>query len=73
MKLIEGWQTAYRLYSVQLSAMIALLALVQTVLLPAFQAQLSPEAYAGTNAALAIVLAMARLIRQGPPVEVPES
>jgi hypothetical protein len=67
MTLIEGWQTAYKLYSVQLAALIALLALIQTQVLPAFQAQLEPSTYAAVNGLLAAVLGAARLIKQGPP------
>lgn len=67
MTLIEGWQTAYKLYSVQLAALIALLALIQTQVLPAFQAQLEPSTYAAVNGLLAVVLGAARLIKQGPP------
>ena len=66
MKLIEGWQTAYKLYSVQLGALIALLALVQGMVLPAFQAQLGPAVYAAANGGLAVLLAVARVISQVP-------
>ncbi len=67
MTLIEGWQTAYKLYSVQLAAIIALLALVQMTVLPAFQAQMEVGTYAAVNGALAAILALVRLISQAPP------
>lgn len=66
MKLIDNWQRCYRLYSVQLSALIALFGFLQVTLLPIWQAQLSPTAYAVANSLLAFALFIARLIKQGP-------
>ena len=67
MGLIEGWKTAYKLYSVQLATVIAVLALVQSTVLPAYELQLGAEAYAAVNGLLAAALAVVRLIKQGPP------
>lgn len=66
MTLIKGWQTAYKLYSVQLSAIIALLAIIQTVVLPAFQLQMGVDTYAAVNGVLAAALGLVRLISQAP-------
>ncbi|WP_449103649.1 DUF7940 domain-containing protein [Pseudomonas veronii] len=66
MKPICGWRCCYRLYSVQITILIALLGFAQLELLPMWQAQLSPRAYAALNSGLALVLFVARLIKQGP-------
>lgn len=69
MKLIANWQRCYRLYSVQLSALIALFGFLQVTLLPIWQVQLSPTGYAVLNSLLASLLFAARLIKQGPEQE----
>ncbi|WP_431480842.1 hypothetical protein [Pseudomonas thivervalensis] len=66
MRLITDWRQSYRLYSLQISLVIALVAFAQLDLLPLWQPQLSPNAYATLNSALAILLFVARLIKQGP-------
>lgn len=66
MPLINNWRRSYRLYSIQIGLIIALVALAQLELLPLWQPQLSPNAYAALNSALAILLFVARLIKQGP-------
>lgn len=66
MPLINNWRRSYRLYSVQIGLVIALIGLAQLDLLPLWQPQLSPNAYATLNSALAILLFVARLIKQGP-------
>ncbi|MBV4551735.1 hypothetical protein HU742_011365 [Pseudomonas sp. SWRI102] len=66
MTLITDWRQGYRLYSLQISVVIALVAFAQLDLLPLWQPQLSPKAYATLNSALAILLFVARLIKQGP-------
>ncbi|MHC8349240.1 DUF7940 domain-containing protein [Pseudomonas sp. RT4P38] len=66
MPLIYNWRRSYRLYSIQIGLVIALVALAQLELLPLWQPQLSPNAYAALNSALAILLFVARLIKQGP-------
>jgi hypothetical protein len=66
MPLINNWRRSYRLYSIQIGLVIALVALAQLELLPLWQPQLSPNAYAALNSALAISLFVARLIKQGP-------
>ncbi|KRP97469.1 hypothetical protein TX25_06070 [Pseudomonas lactis] len=66
MKPICDWRCCYRLYSVQITILIALLGFAQLELLPMWQAQLSPRAYAALNSGLALVLFVARLVRQGP-------
>ena len=49
MRLIPGWKRCYRLYSVQLGLLIGFFAFAQVTLLPMWQAQLSPTAYAAAN------------------------
>ncbi|WLH43953.1 hypothetical protein [Pseudomonas beijingensis] len=66
MRLISDWRQGYRLYSLQISLVIVLAAFAQLELLPLWQPQLSPKAYATLNSALAILLFVARLIKQGP-------
>lgn len=66
MPLINNWRRSYRLYSLQIGLVIALVGLAQLELLPLWQPQLSPKAYAALNSALAILLFAARLIKQGP-------
>lgn len=66
MKPICDWRCCYKLYSVQISVLIALFGFAQLELLPMWQAQLSPRAYAIANSALGLLLFIARLIKQGP-------
>ncbi|MGF6098880.1 hypothetical protein [Pseudomonas sp. 18175] len=66
MKLIAHWRCCYKLYSVQLGVLIALFGFLQLELLPMWQMQLSPRAYAALNSALGLLLFLARLIKQGP-------
>ena len=70
MKLIGNWRCCYKLYSVQLGVLIALFGFAQLELLPLWQAQLSPRAYAALNSCLAVLLFVARLVKQGPDREV---
>jgi hypothetical protein len=70
MKLICGWRCCYKLYSVQLGVLIALFGFAQLELLPLWQVQLSPRAYATLNSVLGLLLFVARLIKQGPDQEV---
>lgn len=69
MKLIANWERCYRLYSVQLSALITLFGFLQITVLPMWQMQLSPTGYAVLNSLLASLLFVARLIKQGPEQE----
>jgi hypothetical protein len=66
MKLIPHWRSCYRLYSVQLSVLIAVLGFAQLELLPLWQPQLSPRAYASLNSVLIFLLFCTRLIKQNP-------
>ena len=66
MRLIDNWRRCYTFYSVQLGLLIALCAFAQLTLLPMWQAQLTPTAYAALNSVLAGLLFIARLIKQGP-------
>lgn len=66
MKLISNWRRCYKLYSIQLGLLIAFFGLAQLELLPIWEAQLSPKAYAALNSGLALILFTARLIKQGP-------
>lgn len=72
LQLIEKWQRAHTLYSIQLAALIMLLAALQAEVLPRFEATLDPTVYAVVNGLLALVLALVRLVRQGPPVDTDE-
>lgn len=65
MQLIEGWKTAYKLYSVQLAVLIAALGAVQMYVLPTLKVELTPDQYALVNVVLGTVLGAARLIKQG--------
>lgn len=72
MTLIENWRRCHTFYSVQLAALIALFGFLQVTLLPMWQAQLSPTTYAILNSALAGLLFIARLVKQGPEQEQPK-
>lgn len=69
MKLIAEWRRCHTFYSVQLAALIAVLGFLQVTLLPMWGEQLSPTAYAVLNSLLAVLLFVARLIKQGPDRE----
>lgn len=69
MKLIENWRRCHTFYSVQLAALISLMGFLQVSILPMWQVQLSPTAYAALNSLLALLLFVARLIKQGPDQE----
>ncbi|MBD9463933.1 hypothetical protein [Pseudomonas sp. Pdm06] len=66
MRLISDWRHGYKLYSLQIGLVIVLAGFAQLELLPLWQPQLTPKAYATLNSALAILLFVARLIKQGP-------
>lgn len=66
MRLISDWRRSYKFYSLQVSLIIALAGFAQLELLPLWQPQLPPKAYAAFNSALALLLFIARLIKQGP-------
>jgi len=72
MKLIAEWRRCHTFYSVQLAALIALFGFLQVTLLPIWQAQLSPTAYATLNSVLAGLLFVARLVKQVPEEEPPQ-
>lgn len=69
MKLIDNCHCCWKLHSVQLAIAIALLGFAQATILPMWQAQLSPDSYALANSVLAILLFVARLMKQGPDTE----
>ncbi len=71
MKLIDNWRRCYKLYSVQLSLLIAVAGFVQLTILPMWQAQLSSTAYVRLTSGLAVLLFVARMIKQGPDQEPP--
>jgi len=66
MKLIDNCHCCWKLHSVQLAIVIALLGLLQVTILPMWEAQLSPSTYATVNSGLAVLLFIARLVKQGP-------
>ncbi len=71
MRLIANWRRCYRLYSIQLGLLIALVGFLQVSILPMWEAQLSDRAYAVLNSALALLLFLARLVKQGPGQDTP--
>lgn len=71
MKLIANWRRCYRLYSVQIGLLIALFGFIQLSVLPMWEAQLSDRAYAVLNSVLALLLFLARLVKQGPDQDTP--
>lgn len=66
MKLIDNCHCCWKLHSVQLAIVIALLGFAQATLLPMWEAQLSPSTYAVLNSVLATLLFLARLVKQSP-------
>ncbi|MEZ1436956.1 hypothetical protein ACTORR_24065 [Pseudomonas sp. SAR267] len=64
MKLIDNCHCCWKLHSVQLAIVIALLGLIQATILPMWEAQLSPATYALINSVLAVLLFLARLVKQ---------
>ncbi|PMY40092.1 MULTISPECIES: DUF7940 domain-containing protein [Pseudomonas] len=73
MKLIDNCHCCWKLHSVQLAIVIALLGLAQATILPMWQAQLSSSTYAALNSGLAVLLFIARLVKQGPPDQAEQS
>ncbi|WP_448680562.1 DUF7940 domain-containing protein [Pseudomonas nicosulfuronedens] len=67
MKPIDNWRCCHKLWSVRLSLLLALLSFAQLTLLPMWEAQLSPRAFATCSSVLATLVFMARLIRQDLP------
>ena len=59
MKLVKNWRQAWRMYSVQLSALIVVLATMETFL-PQLQPLLPPKVYAG----LGVAVMVARILQQ---------
>lgn len=66
MKLIDNCHCCWKLHSVQLAIVIALLGFAQATLLPMWEAQLSPSTYAVLNSVLATLLFLVRLVKQSP-------
>jgi len=67
MRPIDDWRRCHKLWSVQLSAALALLSFAQLTILPMWEAQLSPRAFATCSSVLATAVFIARLIRQEHP------
>lgn len=59
MKLVTNWRQAWRMYSMQLSALIVVLATLETFL-PQLQPLLPPKLYAG----LGVAVMVARILQQ---------
>ncbi|EKT4470014.1 hypothetical protein QEM11_000822 [Pseudomonas putida] len=66
MKLIDNCHCCWKLHSVQLAIVIAVLGFAQATILPMWEAQLSPSTYAVLNSVLATLLFLARLVKQSP-------
>lgn len=62
--LIENWKRCWRMYSVQLAAVIIVLGVLQSAVLPHFKLSLSPELYSLINTAIAALLVYVRQIPQ---------
>ena len=63
MNLIPQWQQLWKMYSVQLAGLLALLNLAATYW-PSFQALLSPSVWAAGNAIIGLAIGIARAIPQ---------
>ena len=63
MNLIPQWQQLWKMYSVQLASLMALLNMA-AFFWPAFQALVSPELFAAVNTLLGAAIAVARAIQQ---------
>lgn len=63
MNLIPQWTQLWKLYSVQLASLMALLNMA-AFFWPSFQALVSPELFAAVNALLGAAIAVARAIQQ---------
>ena len=63
MKLIDGWKKAWKFSSVQVAALLSVLALLQSSL-PELQAIIEPQTYAVINLVLGILVILARVIKQ---------
>lgn len=72
MNLIPQWQQLWKMYSVQLAGLLALLN-TAAYFLPSIQALVSPEFFAALNAFLAAAIAVARAIQQPEITEKPAS
>jgi len=63
MNLIPQWQQLWKMYSVQIAALLALLNSAAYIW-PSLQALVSPELFASVNVFLAAAIAVARAIQQ---------
>lgn len=63
MNLIPQWTQLWKMYSVQLASLMALLNMA-AFFWPSFQALVSPELFAAVNALLGAAIAVARAIQQ---------
>lgn len=63
MKLIDNWKKAWTFSSVQVAALLSILALLQTSL-PELQAMIEPQMYAVINLVLGVLVILARVVKQ---------
>lgn len=63
MKLIKNWKQGWKMVSIHIAAVIAILACLQAYL-PSFQTYLPPFAYTALNAVLGLAVVVARLVQQ---------
>lgn len=63
MKLVDNWRAGWRMASVQISVLIAVLSVLQAQL-PSFQAFMPPKWFAAITALLAVLLVVVRLVYQ---------
>ena len=64
MHLIEGWNNAWRLTSVQAAALLTLLSVLQAEVLPLFEFALPPEYWPWITGAFGAAIVVLRLIAQ---------
>lgn len=62
--MVSDWKDAWKWFSVHVAVVIALVNAAQT-LLPQFQALMSPATFAYINAALGVLVIVARITSQG--------
>jgi hypothetical protein len=64
--MVDDWKDCWKWFSVHVALIIALFNALQG-LMPQFQALMSPTWFAGINAALGLVVILARVTAQGVP------
>lgn len=76
MKLIPEWRSAWRLFSVQAAALLTIVSLIQTQVLPHFELVVPAEWWPWVTACFGAAIAILRILSQNlpggePPTEEP--